>query len=155
MKKIILLAFLPLLFFSCKEDIHTTIPNSPVHLALDLRFEDSKLNAKLSHAAFSEKRKASDKLGYGGILVINGYGVNPVTLFAYDLACPIEVVRSVRVVPNDEGNCSCPKCGSVFDIANGNGVPISGPAAESGYFLRSYLVAPTGDNTYVVTNSYY
>jgi len=152
MKKIILFSFLSLLLFSCKDEIYSTIPNAPVDIKLDLSFEDMKLTAPYEYVCFTTPRKASDKIGYGGVLVISGLGDRGIILYAYDLACPVEATKSVKVVPDNIGYCTCPECGTKYNIANGSGVPVSGPGK---YFLRPYTVIDTGNNTYRVTNSRY
>ncbi|MDL2322940.1 hypothetical protein LJC52_03040 [Bacteroidales bacterium OttesenSCG-928-A17] len=151
MKKIILLAFLPLFFLSCDDETYSTIPYRPVNLKLDLRFEDMKdLNPKLGFKTFTKDRMGSNNLGFGGVLVVNGCGTNPVDLYAYDLACPVEAPDVlVRIIPDNEGCATCPECGAKYDIASGIGHPISG---GGGRCLRSYKVIDTRNNTYLVRN---
>jgi hypothetical protein len=148
MKKFLFLLFFACLAFSCDEEIYSTIPTAPVNLKLNLNFADNSLNAALAYEVITEKRVATDKLGFGGILVINGFGTEPVNLYAYDLACPVEVNHTVLIVPDDEGNATCPKCHSVYNIAYGNGSPVSGTKL----FLRSYRVVPSGNREYLVVN---
>jgi len=88
-------------------------------------------------------------LGFGGILVINGLGENVVNLFAYDLACPVEAQRNIRVAPDNPAvTATCPKCGAVFTIATGTGAPKS----DTKYFLKSYKVVESGMQRYTVFN---
>jgi hypothetical protein len=152
MKRTIFLILFVCFTFSCKEEIYSTIPSAPVNLTLDLKFLDNSLNAVFAYEvfAFDKPRVATDRLGFGGILVINGVGSNPdpVNLYAYDLACPVEVSRNALVVPNDEGKATCPKCGAVYNIAYGYGTPESGTKL----FLRSYRVVPSGNREYIVVN---
>jgi len=143
---------LPILFLSCEEEIYSTIPNAEVSIKLDLNFEDMKLTAPYEYVSFTTPRKASDRLGYGGVLVASGIGNSGVVLYAYDLACPVEATKTVRVVPDNTGYCTCPKCGTKYNVAYGTGAPVSGGGK---YFLRSYTVIDTGNNTYRVTNSKY
>ena len=133
---------------SCEDEIYSPIPNSQVHVELDLNFEDSELVAKSAYKIFTQPRKGVDRLGFGGILVINGFGQNIVDLYAYDLACPVEADRNVKVKPDDVGKATCPECNAVYDIAYGAGRPESGTK----YSLRSYRVSPSRDNRYVVSN---
>ncbi len=148
MKKIGLIVLLGFLSFACEDEVTSSIPLSPVSLTLDLEFKDKDLNAALAYEAITTRRLESDRLGYGGILVINGFGQNIVNLFAYDLACPVEVQRSVTVKPDQTGKATCPKCGAVYNIGNGVGNPISG--AKLG--LRTYRVYSLGGNKYRVAN---
>lgn len=76
--------------------------------------------------------------GFGGVLLCGDIHGNPV---AYDLSCPVERSRDVRVeVDNEQANAYCPKCGSVYAVFNNNGAPLSGPATQKGYGLTRYSV---------------
>lgn len=87
--------------------------------------------------------------GYGGVLLASDYNGNPV---AYDLACPVECRRDVRVTLDEEMLAAvCPVCHSAYSIFENYGHPISGPAAEKGYGLTRYLVSPGLCDYYVIT----
>ena len=148
MRRVFFLLFFVFVAFSCEKEYYTTIPKFPVNLKLNL--DDMKdLNAGLSCKIFTKPRLDSDRLGYGGILVING-GDYPINLFAYDLACPVEAQPNIRVTPdakNSNITATCAKCGAVFSIASGYGNPQSGTR----YSLRRYNVFRDGMQ-YVVTN---
>ncbi len=159
MKKFLLLIAFVCLTFSCDEEIYSTIPWAPVNLFLNLDFLDNKLIANLAYEEVTQARIASDKLGFGGILVINGLGVNPVNLFAYDLACPVEAQRNIKIKPDNTSapgaeisiatTATCPKCGAVYNIATGHGAPQSGTK----HFLKTYPVVPeSGGRQYRVVN---
>jgi hypothetical protein len=159
MKKTLFLILFVCLAFSCDEEIYSTIPYSPVNLFLNLDFVDNKLNANLAYEEISMPRIGSDKIGFGGILVINGLGVEPVNLFAYDLACPVEAQRNIKIVPDNTSapgaeisiamTATCPKCRAVYNIANGFGAPQSGTKL----FLKKYNVIPeSGGRQYRVIN---
>lgn len=147
MKRIFFVFILIFIAFSCEDEIYNPIPNALVNLNLDLAYEDSSLyDNPLAYKTFINKRYATDKIGYGGILVINaGYGN---TLYAYDLACPVEISPTIRVIPNDVGEAHCPQCGSKFCISDGTGRPISG---KSKHTLKRYRVSPQGEKKYLVT----
>ena len=157
MKRIPLLLLFVCIAFSCEKEYHTTIPHTQVNIELWIDTRDFELKTNLAYKAITEPRSALDRLGYGGILAINGMGEALVNIYAYDLACPVEAQRDVRVVPNNLGTSSssvntaitatCPKCGAVFNIATGNGAPQSGTK----YYLRSYKVTWNGLN-YTVYN---
>ena len=148
MKRIIFLLLFTGIVFSCDKQYYTSIPNFRVNLDLNLTGLDYKLNAKLAYEVFTKPRVALDLLGYGGILVINGVGGNQVDLYAYDLACPVEVNRNTRIIPDSTGiTAHCPKCGTVFNIADGTGAPKSG---STKYFLKSYRVFGSGTQFSVV-----
>ncbi|MCL1933972.1 MAG: hypothetical protein FWF53_09215 [Candidatus Azobacteroides sp.] len=89
--------------------------------------------------------------GFSGILlVVNEMGKTP---FAYELCCPVEKERMVRVAPVDPNNsgkattAKCIKCGATFNIADGTGSPISGTT----HSLKLYKVTKNGSN-YIITN---
>jgi hypothetical protein len=140
MKKIFLIALFALISLqACENEIFSPIPYAPVNLKLDLRFRDAKLNSVWASQIFTSGTPdllATDRLGFGGILVINGVGDAGINLFAYDLACPVEVNKAVRVVPDDIGHATCPQCHAVYYIANGSGAPMSGTKN----FLKAYQV---------------
>ncbi len=100
--------------------------------------------------------------GYGGVLLV--CGVDPFTTeanvpLAYDLACPVECNSSIRVsMVNAEGRplpvAQCPDCKSQYDVIEGGGRPISGPARDDNYGLRMYVCLPAVNSMggYLVTN---
>jgi len=157
MKRLLFLLLLTIITFSCEKNYYNKIPYAQVYLELKLENLDYELNTNLAYKVFTQKRFELDRLGVGGILVINGMGENPVNIYAYDLVCPVEATRSIRVVPDNLSSskspvptaiqATCPECGAVFNIANGNGTPQSGTK----YYLKSYKVAGNG-TLYVVTN---
>ncbi len=148
MKKILWSIVFMLVAFSCEDEIYSTIPNAPVGLTLHLNGEDSSLNGSLSYKIFTQKRAETDRLGYGGILVINGFESQ---LKAYDLSCPVEAERTTRIQPDENGlQAKCPQCGAVYNIAS-SGAPVSG----SKHPLKQYHVYKSGggiSETYIVTN---
>ncbi|MDR0834105.1 MAG: hypothetical protein LBN93_08000 [Candidatus Symbiothrix sp.] len=135
---------------ACDENQRSPIPDVQVSLTIDLNFQDADLIPALATKSFTTPRLATDKIGFGGILVINGLstGGGAINLFAYDLACPVEVDKNVKVVPDDAGKAVCPKCGTVFVTAYGSGMPES----VSKYPLKSYTVQQTGDKKYSIRN---
>lgn len=92
--------------------------------------------------------------GYGGVLLICGQ--NPfsgdVGPLAYDLACPVERLPSVKVYVNDDLNAVCPDCGSIYNIIEAGGTPVSGPAKDMGYALSPYQCLATVNGGYFITN---
>ena len=56
--------------------------------------------------------------GLGG-LIIGTPALDSENIWCYDLACPICNISSARLsIDNEEGHCTCPECGSVFDLDN-------------------------------------
>ena len=151
MKKLLLIPLFVCLAFSCEDEIYSPIPWAPVGFTLELNGRDSELNGVLSYKTFTQKRFDADRLGYGGVLVINSIGTTTgINLKAYDLACPVEVDPNVKIKPDADGiKATCPKCGAVYNISS-HGIPISG----SKHPLRQYNVSPAAgiSGTYIVTN---
>lgn len=132
------------LVLSCEEEYVSTIPIAPVNIKLNLNTEDSDLIPLLATKSFTQPRIATDRIGFGGVLVIQG----DTQLYAYDLACPVEANRNIKVIPNDVGQATCPHCKSVYDLAYGSGMPHSGTKL----FLKSYPVIATGYLIYQISN---
>ena len=156
MKRIIILILFTVIAFSCEKEYYTTIPNFSVYFELRLSFYEYELkNTDLAYKTFTQPRLEVEKgkMGYGGLLVINGIS----QLFAYDLACPVEAQRNIHVVPDNLSSstsvlptaikATCPECGAIFNIADGSGAPQSGTK----YYLRSYRVVESGMKC-IVTN---
>ncbi|MDE5594686.1 MAG: hypothetical protein K2I89_03835, partial [Muribaculaceae bacterium] len=88
--------------------------------------------------------------GFGGVLLVCDVNGNPV---AYDLSCPVECKRDVRIFVNtDELVGECPKCHSTYDIFTLGGHPLSGQAAKDGFGLRRYNVGPGRGDYMLVSN---
>lgn len=96
--------------------------------------------------------------GFGGVLLISGMdpfsGATDIPL-AYDLACPVECDRDIRVeIDPDTYSAVCPSCGSIYNVVTAAGSPLSGPAASpsSPFGLRRYNCLPSGNGGYFITN---
>ena len=112
---------------SCGDDYHSNIPFALVDFQINLDIDKELIGG---YKVFEKPRNATDKIGYGGLLVID-----LLTEYkAYDLACPNEASRAVRIVPNSDRQAVCPKCNSKFDLQNG--FVISGTK----YNLQQYKV---------------
>lgn len=98
--------------------------------------------------------KATTYTGFGGILLISGYNYGDYNMpLAYDLACPVELNRNVRVaVDAATFEAVCPQCKSHFNVTEGQGRPVSGPALEQNYALRTYRVVRGSMGGYTVLN---
>ncbi|GHT73871.1 hypothetical protein AGMMS50262_05750 [Bacteroidia bacterium] len=138
---------------ACDEEYYSPIPASLVEITLDLYNQDSDLVPTLATKSFIQPQGLARKVGFGGVVVINGYGEDlSINLYAYDLACPNEpsIDKNIRVVPGDAGQAVCPKCKGVYNLDFGKGLPEKGGK----YPLKSYLVrkSNTGINKYVIMN---
>lgn len=135
---------------SCVDEMPSiTIPVAPVHLLIDLNGNQSKLRNGLAFMIFTEedRRLESDRFGYAGLLVVSD--VRGETIYAYDLCCPHEKSRKIRVIPGDEGVATCPACGSQFITMYGLGTVESGPSTEA---LQRYRVIPLQSDRYRIIN---
>ena len=148
LRRILIISFLSVIHTACEEEVVSPIPYAPVNMSLDLTGKDNSLNGSLSYKEYTSRLLETDRLGYGGILVINGIGESTVNLYAYDLVCPNEAQREVKIKPESSGlHAICSKCNAVYDIANG-GFPESG----SRYWLRRYNVIQLSETQYRITN---
>lgn len=70
--------------------------------------------------------------GYGGVLLIGGmdpFDPSSDAPLAYDLACPVECRRDVRIYIDQKSlEAVCPECGSHYDVVMSGGTAVSGPA---------------------------
>ncbi len=138
------------LFTSCADESpRQTIPYAPVNVQIDLNGLDHVLRNPLSYKVFTEKERRTDdeRFGYSGVLVTSN--ADGTVLYAYDLCCPHEKKRGVRVVPEDNGTAMCPTCGTVFVTLYGLGTPEKGPACRP---LQRYRVILTAPGVYRVVN---
>ncbi len=122
-------------FFSCDSIDKSVIPDSPVYIERNIHSEALELRTIGGYKTFIEIDQYGDAIGFGGILVQYGYDE---VYYAFDMACPHEVDRNVRVFPNENGQAVCSTCGSVFSIGYGSGNRLSGPVKEG---LRRYRVS--------------
>ncbi|MCH5214408.1 MAG: hypothetical protein J1E97_04385 [Muribaculaceae bacterium] len=94
--------------------------------------------------------------GYGGVLLVMGLdnytgGTAPL---AYDMACPVERLPEVRVWldPDSETfEVECQECHSRYNVVDGVGAPVSGPAKAMKYALTPYQCYPTINGGYIIT----
>lgn len=88
--------------------------------------------------------------GYGGILLVGDISGAP---YAYDLACPVEVRRDVRIQIDPATNeAVCPVCGSRYSVYNNYGSPISGEARKLKRGLRRFNVGPGMNGEFMVVS---
>lgn len=139
-----ILAGLSLIFGGCDDTYISSIPNYPVSMQLNLTSTYPTFKNSINrYLIFQKPVTASDRIGYGGILVYSGFDQE---YYAFDLACPHEAKSSIRVKPNDIGQAICDSCKTVYDISLGLGIPVSGPSRE---MLRKYKTSVDGDYLYI------
>lgn len=163
MKKQIFFLLLSNLLISCEENTpRSNIPYAPVSFTLQLNSYDNILNNPLTFKVFTEKnqRLPNDRFGYSGLLVVTNASGD--AIYAYDLCCPYEADKSVKIIPRSDGRSECKNCGSVFITIygtriNGQGMmglgsAESGPAATARLSLRSYRVTPVQYSEFRIIN---
>lgn len=150
--KIILFVFIAFMINGCDDSYDSPIPLYPVSMQLNLSTQYPNFKTTNQYLTFTTRRYEVDRVGFGGILVYCGlpddYG-NP-AYYAYDMACPYEVKKDIRVKPvtDDIGKVKCEECGSVFDV-NSAGIPLSGPANTERKVLRKYKTTLSNDILYI------
>jgi hypothetical protein len=149
-KKIISVLFSIVLLIACeKESAHQTIPFAPVNFTIDLNGADYQLKEPISSKVFYSKRFESDRVGYAGLLIVSddaGSGI-----YAFDLCCPVECDRNIRVEPTDDGKAKCKVCGSVFVTMYGIGNVEQGPSKN---MLQRYGVREVRPGVFNVLNNF-
>ncbi len=87
------------------------------------------------YAVFESPRRAGEYVGYAGLLIFRNQEGQ---IFAYDLCCPKERSKTVKVIPNSRGEAVCPVCCSVYSIWTGFGNVVSGSSTLT---LQKYNVS--------------
>lgn len=159
-------ALSPVLLLGCKYVDDNRVPSLPVNINLG----DSGTWDSYGVGGFGMHRYfipqlgqpagfhyiASTSTGFGGVLLISGmdpFSVDTHVPLAYDLACPVECDRQVRVrIEGERYDAVCPKCGSHFDVTMRGGAPISGEAAQQNrpMSLRRYRCEKTLNGGYLI-----
>ena len=151
MKRIIF-CLLTFMVLSRSKTIEPSLGLYPVYFEVNLNTE-WRLQASQASKIFTEKNtnQHDARFGLGGILVYNGFSNNGGSqnlYYAFDAACPYEASSNVTVEVQDGVFAVCPKCGSKYDISNGVGNPMEGPATK---VLQHYRVDQT-DKTLLIRN---
>ena len=139
MKKLIFIIPLMSLLEACTTNVVSPIPSSAVSLEINITQDAPQLNAIGGVAEFTEIWKPYQYLGYGGIVIFRNFDDKFV---AFDMACPYEIDRTIRVSVNMAGQAVCPVCGSTYDLGYSEGFPVKGP---SKFPMRQYQVSMSGD----------
>ncbi|MDO4190212.1 MAG: hypothetical protein Q4D14_00815 [Bacteroidales bacterium] len=131
---------------ACDSFTHSSIPDYPVTLDINLTADAPELIPVLGYKTFIEPQKISQQLGYGGILIYHTVNVEGCPYVAFDLACPHEANAEIRLHVNTDGTAECDSCHSIYMLLDGTGFATSGPAKEK---LRKYSVSQIADNLYI------
>lgn len=83
---------------------------------------------------FDKATQASDRIGFGGILVVHAYDDN---FYAFDLACPVEADGNIKVGKPEGLICKCSSCGESYDLTFGLGTPLNHISKQG---LKRYTV---------------
>lgn len=114
---------------------------NPAALEYKMFIKEQRIPSNFNYTAISET-------GLGGILIV---GDVMGMFLAYDLACPVEIKKDIRLkIDSEKHDAYCPTCGSRYDIFANYGSPTSGPAAEKGYGLQKYYVGAGNSGEYMV-----
>ena len=142
----LVLTSLTIILSGCYDNYVSSIPDYPVRLQLNLTstYPTFKNNPN-QFLIFETPPKYGESVGFGGIIIYAG--INPDEYFAFDLACPNEANKSIKVEPSDYfGRVVCETCGSVYEISSSGAFPIEGPSKEP---LKRYKAIPQGDILYI------
>lgn len=147
--------FLALILASCNDNIQSSIPDYPVYLNLSLTstyptFRNSTNQSLTFIKGVTPNIPETNYTGFGGILVYSAPFTDDngnTIYYAFDLSCPYEAKNNIRIHLQESslGKVVCDKCGSVFDISFGSGLPESGPAKEAKDRLKIYRTMFSGD----------
>ncbi len=131
-----------LLFAGCGNEYNSynPIPDMPVNYTLNIIRDAPILITQGGYLSITEPNKQGQYIGYGGLLIFYGFDNN---YYAYDLSCPHECQKDVRIEPSMAGVATCPVCSTKYDIGFGSGLPSGG---ESKYALKRYTVMVSGEN---------
>jgi nitrite reductase/ring-hydroxylating ferredoxin subunit len=145
-KSKIFLCGITILLFSCKEYV-SPIPEYPVYLEFNIIAYAPELAAYGGVKEFVEPTNASQRLGFGGIVVFHAYDDR---FYAFDMACPYEIEPNIKVHTDNTGVARCNTCQSAFYVADGTGFLMSGKAKSPLKKYRTYCTPTT--NNLLVTN---
>ncbi|MGL4292349.1 MAG: hypothetical protein ACRCSQ_02035 [Bacteroidales bacterium] len=145
---LLLLSFLFTLC-ACDEKVDSLIPRSRVEIQMNTRTTALDF-IQQGYKIISSPTPEAPYIGFAGVLVVKGYTYES-EAYAYDLACPVEISRSVLLKMKDDYNVVCPSCKSEFDVIRyGNPAPTSGPAKDLKLMLRRYN-AHYSESSYLLT----
>ncbi len=151
--RLFLAFFIVTIWSGCDDNYVSPIPSYPVGLQLNLTSTYSTFkNSTYQFLLFENRVNVTDMIGYGGVLVFSDIESGNTIYYAFDMACPYEVKRDVRVYPIKDGlgQVKCEKCGSVYKVLNGVGWPDSGPAAGPDVkILRRFKTSLSNDVLFI------
>lgn len=127
-----------LILVSCakEENYVSSIPYSVVKIDIQTQIQNN-----FDNPFYSQEYTEKGYSGYGGVIAISNADAS--YIYAFDMCCPYESPAINRVIKQGTTalKVRCPKCGSVYNIADGTGAVVSGPSTEK---LKSYRVLRDG-----------
>ncbi len=151
-RNIIALLLLVSFLNSCYDNYVSSVPTMPVSLKIDFTGEYATFKNSTNEFRYFEKPVfEADRIGFAGIIVYSGVNFDDngnSIYYAFDMACTYELTRDAKVYPltDDFGKVKCSKCGTVYDLTTGFGLPVSGKSTER---LRKYKVTVNENFLYV------
>lgn len=136
---IVIIAVISLLSACAKEESqNSTIPARQVLVDINIILENQFQNPFYTKKYYNNTGTVK-YAGYAGVLAISNADAS--WIYAYDLCCPHEapLINEIEVISSLQAQC--PKCKSIYQIADGTGKVTSGPSTER---LRSYKVMKDG-----------
>ncbi len=134
-KYLIIPVFIFLLLCGCGKEEEKNALGEFVNFKVNVTVQDKELATPTNNKQFLKPRLAREGVGFSGLLVV--CSAVPITssiyeLYVYDLCCRHENKREIRIVPEEDGmHAKCPSCGSTYNIINGVGNVVSGPAKNN------------------------
>ena len=137
MKKmtVISILFFSIFLLNCCNANRTSIPDIYVRLEFYLT-SAPELYGFNGFKEFVVSQHTSQYLGYGGILVFHTVEDK---FCAFDMSCPYEVKRDVRVHCDNAGIARCDSCKSEFYVGDGFAFPINSNS-KTKFPLKRYSV---------------
>ena len=134
------------LFTNCQDNEVNDFYNKRVNLKVDITLQDNDLASSGSAKSITQPRLAGEYVGMGGLLLfrssipVDGFN-NIMSLYAFDLACPVEKVASQKIKFIGDSKAKCDKCGTVYDLAVGVGNAIDKPSSPRLVVYPTYYLA--------------
>jgi len=130
------------LCFSGCDVYESSIPNYPVHMERDI-YAINLVSPGSSY--INDNKIATEAYGYGGILIACTWDGQ---YCAFDLACPVEADRNIRVSKTDQALIvKCESCGEEYDLGFGDGTPTKKISKEA---LKRYSANLNESNNHII-----
>lgn len=118
-----------------KEETQTsTIPYALVQIDIQTQIEHG-----FNNPYYTKEYFTNGVSGYAGVIAISNFDAS--NIYAFDLCCPHEAPVKNVLTKKNSLELECPKCKSIYSIADGSGRVVSGVSTER---LRSYKVIRDG-----------